>query len=535
MNISRRNFVLTTGAITVLSALGLQSPAVFAQSSVPVKGGTIRIFLSDPTVLVSAISSAGQTALISPKLFDGLVEYDNDMVPHPRMATSVKLSDDARTLTIVLREGLKWHDGQPITSADVAFSALEVWKKFHSRGRSTYASLESVDTPDELTSVFHFSKPSAFVMNALFASEAQVIPKHIYQGSDILKNPANTAPIGSGPFRFVEWKQGEYILLEKNPHYWAKDEPYADQIVVLLVQDSSARALAFEAQEVDAAGGMPVSMADARRLARLPYIEIPTTGNEAYGNNHFVEVNLRRPYLQDVRVRQALLHAIDRDFMLKNVYFGFGTAATGPIPVTMKTFYSPEVPTYGYDPQKAMALLDEAGFKPDAKGKRLSLTIDPLPLGDIYSAAAAYMKQALAAVGVDLTIRSADIATYYRRIYGDYDYDLTFAGASALTDPTIGVQRFFWSKNIIPGVPFSNGSGYSNPEMDAILEQAAAEPNPQKRIELFNKFQTLAATDLPILPIADAPYFAVRNKRLKNAEVSPFGFGGSFSNAYIEG
>lgn len=534
MNISRRSFVLSAGAIAVLSAFGSVSGNALAQTTLPVKGGTIRIFLSDPTVLVSAISSAGQTALISPKIFDGLVEYDKNMLPQPRMASSVVLSDDAKTLTIVLRDDLKWHDGQPITSSDVAFSAMEVWKKFHSRGRSTYAALERVDTPDSLTSIFHFNKPSAFVMNALFSSEAQVVPKHIYQGTDILKNPANTAPIGSGPFRFVEWQQGEYILLEKNPNYWAKDEPYADQIVVLLVQDSSARAVAFEAQEVDAGGGIPVSMADARRLAKLPYIEVPTTGNEAYGNNHFVEVNLRRPYLQDVRVRQALLHAIDRNFMLKNVYFDFATAATGPIPVTMKNFYTADVPQYNFDPQKAIALLEEAGFPADASGKRLSLTIDPLPLGDVYSAAAAYMKQALAAVGVNITIRSNDIATYYRRIYGDYDFDLTFAGASALTDPTIGVQRFFWSKNIVPGVPFSNGSGYNNPQMDTLLESAAAEPNSEKRIKLFNEFQVLAATDLPILPIVDAPYFAVRNTRLKNTEVSPFGFGGSFSNAYIE-
>ena len=132
-----------------------------------------------------------------------------------------------------------------------------------------------------------------------------------------------------------------------------------------------------------------------------------------------------------------------------------------------------------------------------------------------------------------MNIRAGDAANYYKRIYGDYDFDLTITGASALTDPTIGVQRFFWSKNIVSGVPFSNGSGYSDPEMDRILESAAAEPDPAKRVELFHAFQKKAATDLPILPIADIPYFAVKNKRLKNTEVDAFGFGGSFSTAYI--
>lgn len=532
MDIYRRTFVIGLGSALALPALGELAGSAFAQN--PVKGGTVRIFSNEPVGLTSAISSSGPIAQLSPKLFDGLVEYDHDMKPHPRMASSVEMSDDAKTLTIVLREGLKWHDGQPITSADIAFSAMEVWSKHHPRGRSTYAALESVDTPDELTAIFNFSRPSAFVMNALFASEAQVIPRHIYEGTDILTNPANTAPIGSGPFRFVEWRQGEYILLERNPDYWAEGEPYVDQIVVLLVADNSARAIAFEAQEVDAAGAIPIALADARRLERLPYIEIPDTGFEAYGNNTFMEVNLRRPALQDVRVRQAILHALDRDFMMKNVYFDFGTIATGPIPATIATFYTDDVPTYPFDTERAIALLEEAGHMPDSNGIRLSLTLDPLPYGTVPQPAAAYIKQALSVVGIDVTIRSGDAATYFRRVYGENDFDLTISGASALTDPTIGVQRFFWSKNIIPGVAFSNGSGYSDPEMDAILEAAAAEPNPARRVELFHQFQRKAATDLPILPIADLPYFAVKNKRLKNSEVSPFGFGGSFSTVYIE-
>lgn len=532
MDIKRRTFALGLGSAVAWPALGGLTTAAYAQT--PVKGGTIRIFLAEPTGLVSAISSAGPIAQISPKLFDGLVIYDTDMKMQPRMAKSVDMSADGKTLTIVLREGLKWHDGKPISSADVAFSATKVWSKYHSRGRSTYASLTGVDTPNELTAVFNFSQPSAFVMNALFASEAQVVPKHIYDGTDILKNRANTAPIGSGPYKFVEWKQGEYILLEKNPLYWAKGEPYADQIVVLLVPDSSARAIAFEAQEVDAAGAIPVSLADARRLEKLPYIEIPDKGYQAYGNNCFMEVNVRRPALKDVRVRRAILHALDRDFMLKNVFFNFGNVATGPVPSGITKFYTSDVPKYAFDTNKAKALLDEAGLAPNGNGTRITLTLDPLPYGTIYPSAAAYIKQALKVVGIEINIRSGDAATYYKRVYGENDFDLTISGASALTDPTIGVQRFFWSKNIISGVPFSNGSGYSDPETDKILESAAAEPNPAKRVELFHAFQKKAATDIPILPIADIPYFAVKNTRLQNSEVEAFGFGGSFSTAYIK-
>ncbi|MGJ8624445.1 MAG: ABC transporter substrate-binding protein [Yoonia sp.] len=532
MNISRRSFALGVGSAAVWPALGGLTTAAYAQS--PVQGGTLRMFLNNPVVLVSAITSAGQVAQIAPKLFEGLVEYDHDMNIKPRMAKSVEMSDDAKTLTIVLREDLRWHDGAPINSADIAYSAMEVWSKFHPRGRSTFASLVAVETPDELTAVFTFSNPSAFVMNALFASEATVIPKHIYDGTDILKNPNNIAPVGSGPYKFVEWEQGEYILLEKNEDFWKKDEPYLDQVVVLLVSDESARAIAFESGEVDIAGGMPLSLADARRLEKLPHIEIPETGFEAYGNNSFIEVNLRRENLSDVRVRKAILHALDRDFLLEQVFFGFGSVATGPIPKTVSNFYSADVPTYAFDTDLASSLLDEAGYSPDGDGIRMKLTMDPLPYGSLFQTAAAYVKQALAVVGIEIEIRSGDFATYYKRVYGDNDFDLTMSLSSALTDPTIGVQRFFWSKNIIKGVPFSNGSGYSDPEVDGFLEDAAIEPDQEKRVELFNAFQKKVAEDLPVLPMIDVPYFAVKNARLKNTEVSPFGFGGSFSTAYFE-
>lgn len=532
MKMNRRTFTLGAGAVAAAPYLGFPTFAG-AQEEI-VKGGTLRIFLNDPTTLVSAYTSAGQTAQLSPKIFDGLVDYDFDMKPQPRLATSVEMSADATTMTVKLREGLKWHDGKPLTSADVQYSAMEVWSKLHPRGRATYGSLTAVETPDELTAIFKFSAPSAFVMNALHASESQVIPRHIYEGTDVLTNPANLAPIGSGPFRFVEWQKGEYIVLEKNPDYWDEGKPYLDQIVVRLVADPSSRAVAFEAQEVEIAGAIPVSFADARRLETLDFIEIPEKGVEAYGNNTFMEVNQRREVLKDVRVRQAILHAIDREFLLKNIYFNFGNVATGPIPKAMSTFYTDDVPQYAFDTEKAKALLEEAGHKADGSGIRLKLTIDPFPFGTMHIVAAEYIKQALAVVGIEATLRSSDFATYYKRVYGDYDYDLTISGASALTDPTIGVQRFFWSKNIVPGIPFSNGSGYNNPEADALLVAAQREPDPAKRVEIFHKFQQLVVTDLPILPLCDVPYFAVKNVALQNSEETPFGFGGTFASAWLK-
>ena len=347
-------------------ALGGLTTAAYAQT--PVKGGTVRIFLSEPTGLVSAISSAGPIAQISPKLFEGLVVYDADMKMQPRMAKSVVMSADGKTLTIVLREGVKWHDGKPITSADVAFSATKVWSKFHSRGRLTYAALTGVDTPDGLTAVFNSSNSvgirdeCAVCLRGAGGAEA-CLRRH--------RHPEESGQYGSDRFGAVQVRRMEagrvHPVRARNPLYSAKDEPLADQIVVLLVPDSSARAVAFEAQEVDAAGGIPVSLAEARRLEKLPFIDIPDKGYQAYGNNFFMEVNIRRPALSDVRVRRAILHALDRDFMVKNVFFNFGNVATGPVPSGISAFYTADVPAYPFDINKAKALLDEARLKPKSR------------------------------------------------------------------------------------------------------------------------------------------------------------------------
>jgi peptide/nickel transport system substrate-binding protein len=534
MQATRRNVLAglasSVGAAALLSRTGI----ALAQGGTPVKGGVLRMWVNEPTTLTSAYTSAGQTYYTSGKIFDGLVEYDFDMKLKPKLATSWDLSQDGLTLSFKLRGDVKWHDGKPFTSSDLQYSALEIWRKLHPRGRSTWANLSAVDTPDATTAIFRFSKPSPYVLNALISPEAQVVPRHIYEGKDVLTNPANIAPIGNGPFKFKEWQRGDYILLERNEDYWDKGKPHLEQIVYRVIPDAAARSVAFEADEIDIGGGIPISLADARRLEKVPTLEIPERGAEAYGNNTFMEVNVRRPYLKNVRVRQAILHGLDRNFILKNIFFDFGKVATGPIPYTIGTFYTEDVPKYEYSLAKANALLDAAGHPRGADGTRFKVTIDVLPFGEYYFRLADYVKQQLTQLGVTAEIRNADFATYYRRIYTDYDFDITCSGASALTDPTIGVQRFFWSKNIIKGVPFSNGTGYSNPEVDALLEAAQTEIDPQKRTVLFHQFQKKVVEDLPILPMCDVPYFTVKNKAVKNTEISPFGISDNFADAYIE-
>ncbi len=510
----------------------LFTQAVTAQE--PVKGGTLTMIAQpEPPTLVSAFNSAAPIGIVSTKIFEGLLTYDFDMNPKPALAETWKVSADGKTITFNLRKGVKWHDGKDFTSADVQFSAMKIWKELHPRGRSTFAKVTAVETPSPYVAVFKLSEPSPPLMSALTSYEGQVLPKHLYDGTDIAQNPWNNKPIGTGPFVFKEWQKGNFIQLDRNPAYWDKDKPYLDRIVFRIIPDASARAAALETGEVLLGGFSPVPLNDVKRLESTGKFDIETRGYEYLAPMFLLEFNLANAYLKDKRVRQAIAHAIDRDVIVKTIWFGFGKPAVSAVPSVLTQFHDPSVAKYPFDPKKAEQLLDDAGFKRGAGGKRFKLIHDFLPYGNDYQRTAEYVKQALGKVGIDVEIRSQDTAAFLKRVYTDNDFEMTSNFFYALPDPTIGVQRIYWSKNIKKGVPFSNSSGYTNPEMDKVIEDAQVEHDRKKRRELLNRMQQIAAEDLPVLDLFEVRFFTIANKRVHNHTNSAEGVYASFSNVWI--
>jgi len=176
----------------------------------------------EPTTLVALTNCADRTMLVSAKVTEGLLSYDFDLAPLPQLATGWSVSGDGLRLTFELRQGVRWHDGHPFTSADVAFS-IRVLKEIHPRGRATFAALAEVQTPDPHTAIFVLSKPAPFILSALAACESPIVPKHLYDGADPATN--GNAPIGTGPFLFKEWVRGSHIVYERNPDYWDAPKP----------------------------------------------------------------------------------------------------------------------------------------------------------------------------------------------------------------------------------------------------------------------------------------------------------------------
>jgi peptide/nickel transport system substrate-binding protein len=353
--------------------------ALVAHAETPKRGGTLTVIAQpEPVILTAALSTSSPTGTFSSNVFDGLIEYDNDFHLKPGLAEKWDLSQDGKTLTLNLRHGVKWHDGQPFTSADVKWTLENVWKKYHPRNQALFANADRVDTPDDYTVIIRFSKPSLAVLSSLNSNGAQVLPKHLYEGTDILNNPYNNKPVGTGPFIFRKWVKGDYILLERNPDYWDKGKPYLDKVIYRVIPDGGARTAALENGEVQYASLSPVPARDAQRLAKLPTLRIQTAGYEWLSPWLFLDVNVDRPILKDVRVREALYRSIDRDAYNRVVWYGFGKPAVSPVVSTLKEFFNPDVPKYPYDVKQANALLDAAGYKARPDGTRFKLTIDCL-------------------------------------------------------------------------------------------------------------------------------------------------------------
>lgn len=491
------------------------APAQAAEA--PRAGGTLTTIIQpEPVILTSALNSAAPTGFFSANVFDGLIEYDNDFKLKPALAQRWDISKDSKTLTFHLRPNVKWHDGKPFTSADVKWTLENVWKKLHPRNQILFGKVTRVDTPDALTVVLQFSEPSLAVLSSLNSNGAQVLPKHLYEGTDILNNPYNNKPVGTGPFVFKEWSKGNYIVLERNPDYWDKGKPYLDKIVFKVIPDASARAAALEKGEVQYAPFNPVPLKDAQRLSQLPSLKLETRGYEWLSPWLFMDVNIDRPYFKDVRVRQALAHAIDLNTLNKVVWFGFGKPAVSPVVSTLGQFFNPSVPKYPYDPARAEALLDAAGLKRGADGHRLKIQIDYLPYGDDYKRSAEYIKQALKRVGVDVTVRTQDTPTYTKRVYGDRDFDLAVVWFAGFADPLVGVTRAYRSDTVGKNIPWSNGSGYRGDEANRLIDQAQGSPSQAERIELFRKFQSVVQTDLPSIPLLELRFFTVQSSNLRD-------------------
>lgn len=517
------------GLVAASVTAAMLATTAFAEE--PKRGGTLVTVLgSNVRNLNSAVQSGIVTGFPGAQLFASPLRYDENWEPQPYLAESWSVSEDGLQVTLNLVKNATFHDGVPITSKDIAFS-VDVIKENHPF-KSMFAPVDSVDTPDDHTAILNLSKPHPALMLAMSGQLMSIIPQHIYGDVPIneVKTHArnNENVVGSGPFKLTEFKNGEHVILERYDGFFMEGRPYLDKIVMRIITDPAARAIAYENGELHM-GAFESLPNIINRLKEADGLTVTPDGYGAIGPLDWLAMNTQRGPLADVRVRKAIAFAVDKNFIQNALMMGTTKdSRTGIHPDS--PFYNADVEAYDLDLDRANALLDEAGYKLE-DGKRFSLTIDFGWPG--VKPQVEYVKAALKKVGIDVEVRaSADFPTWAKRM-GEMDFDLSWDTVFNWGDPVIGVHRTYDSTNIGKGV-WSNTQGYSNARVDELMAMAAVESDPAKRKALYAEFQQIIADELPVYHTNTLPYHTVYSDKVGNPPIGIWGTSTPIDMTYLK-
>ncbi len=520
-------------AITMMAAIGILAGAVTTAvttvvTAAPKKGGTLVIGLAGtPRHLNPAVQSGVATAIPGTQVFATPLRFDENWNPQPYLAESWKISDDGLSVTLNLRRNARFHDGKPITSEDVAFSIATI--KANHPFKTMFAPVEKVDTPDPHTAVLRLSQPHPAILLAMSSALCVIIPKHVFDdGQDPKSHPMNLKPVGSGPFKFVEYVKGQHIILERNSDFFLKDRPYLDKIIIKINKDSNSLALGLERGDIHIRS-FNTKTRELQRLKKNESLTVDPGGYAAVGPIGWLAFNLNHPILGKKEVRQAIAYAIDRNFINKALHSGFSKPAFGPISMA-SPLADQNAKRYDLDLGKANKMLDAAGYPKKGDGTRFKVKLDTLlSQRDV----AEYLKPQLKKVGIDVELRIPPDFPTWANWVKSHEFDMTVDVVFNWGDPVIGVHRTYISSNIRKGVIWSNTQSYANSEVDTLLEAAGKEVDPAKRKELYIKFQKRVTEDLPVYWLYGLPYHTVTSTKVGNPPLSIWGTMAPMDEVYL--
>ncbi len=498
---------------------GGQTPTTGTEQ--PVRGGTLVVALDgqDPGNLNPAVTSNGGVHTAAEPMFNGLVGLDPQGQPVPELAASWTVEQNGAVYRFTLRDNVRFHDGRPLTADDVVFTFNNALLQFHSRTRASMtAGGVEVTSTDPRTVVFTFDAPYAPLLQQLNVTEAPIIPKHVYEGcsdiSTVAGCPANRAPVGTGPFKFVSADATE-IRMARNDAYFREGQPYLDGIVERFIADQGTKTLALQNGEIDWAWNVQGS--DLATLRADRNITLADAPRGPGGGNCVLTVayNLRPPagrtgFFGDLRVRQALWHATNRQQAYDQIQFGQGKVATQPIHTAIPVARTTGITLPNFDAARARTLLDQAGWKEESSGGiRVARGVQGVPDGtefriDYHGFVGQQIdygqaiRQQWRTVGVEVETKQEDNPTLSANVFRDRQFDTTAISYCNEADPLIGVRRQYHSSQIST-TAFTNASGYSDPEMDRLWDQSTAEAAPARRQQLFQQIQQKAVRDLPYI------------------------------------
>ena len=503
-----KNNLKTIFIITLVLVFAFSFGVVRAET--PQEGGDLVIGIGEnPDHLNPGITTSYPVAAVTANVYSGLVWRAEDGSPQPQLAESWDVSEDNTVFTFHLKENITWHDGEAFTSEDVKFSFEEVLPEFHGRFQDVHEFIEDIETPDDNTVVIALTEAYAPFLVSLEVYDAPIMPKHLLEGNldNISEADITVEPVGTGPFQFVEWERGDRIVLERNENYF-DDNAYLDRVLFNIIPDSASRISALETGQIDYLWGFYFPRAEIPRFQDDPNFEmwqgvrIPALW--------FAFFNLEHPELGDPLVRQALMHATDRDLIIELTQEGLGDYNVGPMGGAFDLTYFEEYDysnLYPFDLDKARELLDEAGVD------ELDISVVVDPNRDDLMGAAEIMQDLYSQIGVNLSIDTQERAVMIESVYENRDYDLSLQSFTSGGDPAVGYHRLYITQEF--GTPFVGATGYSNEDVDRILAEAATIPFHDERKEKYREAMEILSEDVPLLVLYEEESVDVNDVNLR--------------------
>ncbi len=463
-------------------------------------------------------------------IFNTLVKKDEKFDYSGELASDIKRSDDGLTYTFALRDGVKFHNGNAMTSADVKYTLDLLFSSSFAKSASFYEGsgaekrsyIKSVEAPDARTVVVTLTKPWVGLLSNLVP--VPVIPKDSYESQ-------KTHPLGSGPFKFISYDNAQQVCdLEGFSEYW-EGAPKLQAVRVRVVSDMNALQSELQSGRVDIAP-LPTSLSpDAvKRLEQIPDLQVKSFPGS---NVVLLTINTSSAPLDNVKVRQAIAHAIDRESLIRDLLLGFGKIAHSIIPEESWSYSSGQ--TYAFDPALAKKLLDEAGFRdPDGDGPKMrfdkpivyKLSGSSISGRQYAGVIQNYLKQ----VGIPVEIQTPEQNTLLDELRrGNFQIGYTqWVGGNQ--DPIFYKDLFATSEIPTADRAARNRSRYNNPELDKLLDEAVNTFDRQKAVELYKQIQAIVSRDVPVFPMWYQSNIIIARKNVNNIQVNASGDWGFVKN-----
>ena len=486
--------------------------------------------IGEPSTLIPILASDSASADVCGLIFNGLVKYDVDLRLIGDLAERWEIREGGLEILFVLKKGIRWHDGELFTAQDVAFTYERLMDPaVPTPYRGDFEMVESLRVLDPWTVLVRYKEPFA---PGLSSWGIGILPKHLLEKQDLVTTPFREHPVGTGPYRFLRWVRGERIELRANPDYF-EGRPYVEYTIYRIIPDESTIFLELQVQGVDQTSLTPLQF---QRMTSTPRFtkayqkfRYPSFGYTYLG------YNLKDPKFQDVRVRQAINLAIDKQEIIRGVLLGLGEVSTGPFP-RESWAYNPDVHPAPFDPQRSRALLAQAGWR-DTDGDGI-LDHDGVPFeftlltnqGNLSrELTAQIIQRRLKDVGIRMKIWILEWSAFLHEFIDKRRFEAVLLGWALSREPD---PFDIWHSSKTKEGEF-NFISYSNPRVDDLLKEGRRLFDVEARKKIYQEFHRILYEEQPVCFLYVSDALPVVHRRFQQVEVSPIGVGYNLIHWYV--